>query len=423
MKVVVIGNGIGGFSVASTIRHLDDRCDVTIISSEKTPLYSACALPDYISGEISREHVFVKSAQDYERAGIHSLFGFEVKEIDPVARKVRMDDGASLSFDKLVLATGSEAIIPGDRKKGVFKLKTLKDADDILNHGGKKAVVVGAGPIGIEIGIALQSSGYEVAIVEMMDNVLPLGLDEKGAGKVKAILKEHGITVFNSERSEKILGKDQVEGIVTNKREMECDTLVWAVGMRPRTELAKQAGIAIESRGGIRVNSRMETNLPGIFACGDCVESNDILTGEPYPSLFWHNANRQGAVAARNCLGSSVEYPGSQSILNVDVFGNHVAGFGFTEAALHRFQGIKALNGRLANISVVEKEENRSYYRLVLLDDRLYGGQFINVESGLGLLWSLMFRKKSMKDIVKILNDKNQLMHRPWLRPIRPFFM
>jgi hypothetical protein len=118
-----------------------------------------------------------------------------------------------------------------------------------------------------------------------------------------------------------------------------------------------------------------------------------------------------------------VDYPGSQSILNVDVFGNHVAGFGFTEAALHRFQGIKGLNGRLANISVVEKEENRSYYRLVLLDDCLYGGQFINVESGLGLLWSLMFRKRIIKDIVKILNDKNQLMHRPWLRPIRPFFV
>ena len=348
MKVVVIGNGIGGFSAASTIRHLDDRCDVTIISSEKTPLYSACALPDYISGEISREHVFVKSAQDYERAGIRPLFGFEVKEIDPVARKVRMDDGASLPFDKLVLATGSEAIILGDRKRGVFKLRTLKDADDILSHGGKMAVVVGAGPIGIEIGIALQSRGYGVTIVEMMDNVLPLGLDEKGAGKVKSILEEHGIGVFNGERSEKILGKDQVEGIVTNKREMECDTLVWAVGMRPRVDLARQIGMKIGDKGGIRVDPHMETSIPGIYACGDCVESNDVLTGEPYPSLFWHNANRQGSVVARNCAGLAVEYPGSQTILNVDVFANHVAGFGFTETALMKFKDIKGLHGRLS---------------------------------------------------------------------------
>jgi NADH oxidase (H2O2-forming) len=423
MKVVVIGNGIGGFSAASTIRHLDDRCDVTIISSEITPLYSACALPDYISGEISREHVFVKSAQDYERAGIRPLFGFEVKEIDPVARKVRMDDGASLSFDKLVLATGSEAIIPGERKRGVFKLRTLKDADDILSHGGKKAVVVGAGPIGIEIGIALQSRGYGVTIVEMMDNVLPLGLDEKGAGKVKSILEEHGIGVFNGERSEKILGKDQVEGIVTNKREMECDTLVWAVGMRPRVDLARQIGMKIGDKSGIKVDPHMETSIPGIYACGDCVESNDVLTGEPYPSLFWHNANRQGSVVARNCAGRVVEYPGSQSILNVDVFANHVAGFGFTETALRKFKDIKGLHGRLSDISVIENEKNGGYYRLILLGDRLFGGQFINVESNLGLLWTLMFRRRSIKDIVKILNDKNQLMHRPWLRPIRPFFV
>lgn len=422
MKVVVIGNGIGGFSAASSIRHLDDQCDVTIISSEKTPLYSACALPDYISGEISREHVFVKSDQDYERAGIHPLFGFEVKEIDPVAREVKMDDDACLSFDKLVLATGSEAIILGDRKRGVFKLRTLKDADDILNHGGKKAVVVGAGPIGIEIGIALQSRGYEVTIVEMMDNVLPLGLDEKGAGRVKTILEEHGISVFNGECSEKILGKDQVEGIVTNKREMQCDTLVWAVGMRPKVDLARQIGMKIGDKGGIKVDPHMETSIPGIYACGDCVESNDVLTGEPYPSLFWHNANRQGSVVARNCAGLAVKYPGSQTILNVDVFANHVAGFGFTETALIKFKDIKGLHDRLSDISVIENEKNGGYYRLILLGDSLFGGQFINVESNLGLLWTLMFRKRSIKDIVRILDDENQLIHRPWMRRIKPFF-
>lgn len=426
LKVVVVGNGIGGFSTASTIRHLDNQCDISMISAETHPLYSACVLSDYISGEISRERVFVKSDKDYMDLGIHTFFGREVKEIDTTAKKVVMDSGESLSFDKLILATGSEAVVFGDTKRGIFKLKTLKDADEILIHNGKKAVVIGAGAIGIEIGIALYHKGYKVTIVEMLDQVLPLGLDQKGADKVKGILEEHGIEVFNSERGEKILGKERVEGLLTNKRELECDALIWAVGMRPRVELAKQTGIEIGNKGGIRVNSRMETNVKDIYACGDCVESNDILTGEPYLNLFWHNANRQGSVVARNCLGLQTDYLGSQNILNVDVFGNHVAGFGFTEAALNRFRGIKAFDGRLTDISVIEREKNGTYYRLVIVGDRCMGAQFINVDlsqRAMGLIWSLMLRKRSVEGLLKILGDEELLCHKPWLRRLRPFFM
>ena len=426
LKVVVIGNGIGGFSTASTIRHLDKQCAITVISTETNALYSACVLPDYISGEISRERVFVKSDKDYMDLGIHTLFGREVKEIDTTAPKVVMDNGESLSFDKLILATGSEAVVFGDTKRGIFKLKTLKDADEILIHNGKKAVVIGAGAIGIEIGIALYHKGYKVTIVEMLDQVLPLGLDQKGADKVKGILEEHGIEVFNSERGEKILGKERIEGLLTNKRELECDTLIWAVGMGPRVELAKQTGIEIGNKGGIRVNSRMETNVKDIYACGDCVESNDILTGEPYLNLFWHNANRQGIVVARNCAGLPTDYLGSQNLLNVDVFGNHVAGFGFTEAALNRFRGIKAFDGRLTDISVIEREKNGTYYRLVIVGDRCMGAQFINVDlsqRAMGLIWSLMLRKRSVEGLLKILGDEELLCHKPWLRRLRPFFM
>jgi NADH oxidase (H2O2-forming) len=302
----------------------------------------------------------------------------------------------------------------------------LKDADEILKHGGKKAVVIGAGPIGIEIGIALFKRGYRVSMIEMMEHVLPLGLDVKGASKVRSMLEERGIEVFTGERSEEALGKEEVEGIKTNQRELECDTLIWAVGMRPRVELAKQGGIQIGEKGGIRVNSHMETSIPDIYACGDCVESNDILTGEPYPNLFWHNANQQGIVVARNCAGLSTEYPGSQNLLNVDVFGNHVAGFGFTEAALNRFRGIKAFDGKLTDISIIEREKNGTYYRLVIVGDRCMGAQFINVDlsqRAMGLIWSLMLRKRSVGGLLKILENEEFLCHKPWLRRLRPFFM
>jgi len=423
MKVIVIGNGIAGFSAASSIRLLNRECDVTMISAETTPLYSACVLPDYISGKIPRERVFVKTIEDYERLGIQTLFGREVKEIDPIAKKVAMDNGQHRSYDNLILAAGSEAIVFGEPKQGMFRLKTLNDADEILKHNGKKAVVIGAGAIGIEIGIALYTKAYDVTIIEMLDQILPLGLDQKGADKVKGILEEHGINVFNGERAETIVGENRVEGLVTNKRELECDTLIWAVGMSPRVGLARQAGIEIGDKGGIRVDSHMETSISGIYGCGDCVESNDILTGEAYLNLFWHNANRQGSVAGRNCVGLPADYPGSQNVLNVDVFGNHVAGFGFTEATLQRFQDIDALRGKISDLSVIERERNGSYYRLVILGDRCMGGQFINIDEGVGLLWSLMFRRRSIEELSRIVRNEELICHRPWFRPIRPFLM
>ena len=422
MKVAIIGNGIAGFSAASTIRLLNNQCEVSMIAKEPTPLYSACVLPDYISGKIPRNHTFVKTDKDYQQLHIHTLFGHEVKEIDPNNKKVVIEDRKALPFDKLILATGSDAIVFGERKKGMFKLKTLRDADEILKHNGKKAVVIGAGAIGIEIAIALRARGYKVTIVEMMDHVLPLGLDLRGAEKVKGILEENEIKVFDGEGGKTVLGEGRVEGMVTDRRGLECDTLIWAVGMRPQVELAKQAGISIGDKGGIRVDSHLETSVSGIYACGDCVESNDVLTGEPYLNLFWHNANRQGSVAAHNCIGLSSHYPGSQSILNVDIFGNYVAGFGFTEEALCRFRDIPALQGKLSDLSIIEREQNGRYYRVVVVGDRCMGGQFINITRDLGLLWSIMFRGRSVSRLLEVFENEELMDRRPWLHRVRPFF-
>ena len=423
MKVVIIGNGIAGFSAAANIRHSDPECEITMISTEKMPLYSACVLPDYISGKILRENTFVKRESDYKKLGIRTLFGHEVKEIDTKARKVITDDGKAISYDRLVLATGSEAVSLGDRKRGIFRVKTLKDADEIIGHKGRKAILVGSGAIGIEVAIALHHRGYDVTIVEVMDQILPLALDQKGASRVKAVLEEHGIKVVTGESGEAVLGKDRVEGLQTDKQELECDTLICALGMRPRVELAQEAGIKIGEKGGIKVDSLMETNISGIYACGDCVETHDVLTGEPSLNLFWHNANRQGAVAGRNCTGFTTEYPGSGRLLNVDVFGNHLVGFGYTESALENLRDTKAANGQPNQLSNIEGEKHGGYYRLVILGDRCIGGQFINIKKDLGLLWALMYRRKSIGELLGVFEKEEVMSHRPYLFRLRPFFV
>ena len=423
MKVVVIGNGIGGFSAASTIRRLNSQHDITMISAEKTPLYSACVLPDYISGKIPRENTFVKRESDYRDLDIHTFFGHALEEIDVKARKVIMDNGKEIAFDRLVLATGSEAIGLGEPKRGGFKVKSLKDADEIIAHKGNKAVVVGSGAIGIEVAIALYHRGYEVTIVEMLDHILPLALDQKAAAKVQRILGEHGIRILNGERAESVLGHDRVEGLRTDRQELECDTLICALGMRPRVELASEAGIEIGEKGGIKVNPHMGTNIPSIYACGDCIEASDILTGEPSLNLFWHNANRQGAVAGRNCTGYNTQYLGSGNILNVDIFGNHVVGFGFTASALDKFSDKKAIDGQPRVASILEGEKEGGYYRLVILGDRCMGGQFINMKKDLGLIWALMCARKSVEELLRAFENDELMRRRPYLFRLRPFFM
>jgi NADH oxidase (H2O2-forming) len=422
MKIIVIGNGIGGFRAASTIRQLSRECDITIVSKETVPLYSPCVLPDYISDKIIREQTFVKNEEDYKKLGFKMQFGREVREIDASAKKIAIDNGKRHSFDKLILALGSDAVTFGESKKGIFKLKTLQDADEILKHKGKNAVVVGSGAIGIEVAIALHHRGYQVTVIEMLKRILPLGLDDKVARKVKGILQNSGIKVINGERAIEVVGQDHVEGLVTDKRQLPCDTLVWAIGMRPNVGLAKKAGVELGAKGGIRVNPNMETNIRDIYACGDCAETTDILTGKASLNLFWHNANRQGAVAGHNCMGIHVNYRGSENVLNVDVFGNHVAGFGHTKASMSEPKNSGKDDMGEDGISVIENERNGSYYRLVIFGDRCIGGQFINIRKDLGLVWSIMFRKRSIKELLRLFENEAVLDRRPWLQRIRPYF-
>lgn len=424
MNIIIVGNGIAGYSAAETLRKFDNICNILMISAEPYPLYSPCVLPKYISGELSRECIFIKSKNDYNGLNIKTLFGRRVLEIDIKDKRVVTKNGETFSFDKLILATGSEAIAPLKKMKGIFKIKTLRDAERLLRHNGRKAVVIGAGAIGIEMAVALHSRGYDVKIIEMMSQVLPLGLDPRGGNKVKEILERHAIEVFTGERAEKVFGKGSIKGLSTDKRELECDTLLWAIGIRPSVELARGAGIEIGERGGIKVNDTMETSISDIYACGDCVESNDILTGERSLNLFWHNANRQGSVAARNCLGIKTHYLGSQNLLNVNLFGNHIVGFGFTEEAIHRFKDIKTISERYSELKIIERERDDSYFRLVILGDRCMGGQFINMGpliQDLGLLWSIIFRKRDIKELYRIFDNKEIFTHRPWFRRINLF--
>ncbi|TRZ47106.1 NAD(P)/FAD-dependent oxidoreductase, partial [bacterium] len=183
MEIVVIGNGVAGNAACSAIRSKNKKAKLTLIAGEVYPFYSPCILTYYISKNIKRSNVFLKSLNDYKQQGIDALLGDNVEGIDPKRKRVFLR-GRNLPFDKLILATGSQPVIPpieGVQKRGVRVLKSLRDADHISRAQGKKAVIVGSGPIGVELAVALRKRNWEVCLVEILDWILPNLFDEKGS--------------------------------------------------------------------------------------------------------------------------------------------------------------------------------------------------------------------------------------------------
>ena len=410
MNVVIIGNGVAGNTAASTIRQLDKEANITIVSEEPFVEYSACALPHYIAGEYGRRKLFLRTKKSYSDEKIKAVLGQKVTGIDPKTKQVVLTGGKSLPYDKLVIATGSRPVIPpipGVNLNGVFTLKSPDDADRILAGMGKTVVLIGSGPIGVETSIALKKRGLDVYIIEFIDRIMPKIFDPKPSAMVKDILEKNGIKVFTGERVTAITGEGKVAGVTTDKRQIACDEVIMGVGMRPNTELAQQAGITLGSLRAIAVDRQMKTNLDDIYACGDCIQTRDMATGKETMSPLWHNAKRQGMIAAYNCCGIHKIYPGSESITSLDVYGTHAASFGRVEAD----------PGLEEKVTVTERvARDGDYYRLIVSDGKIVGAQSLGNARDMGALLYALIKREPLAKINRIVEERplpqNPLYHR-----------
>ncbi len=394
MKVIVIGNGIAGNTASATIRRLDRQADLTIISEEAYPHYSACALPRYLAGELKRRNLFLRSKRDYSREGIKIVLGQKVIHISLEKKKIFLDS-KSLAYDKLIIATGSQPIMPpiaGINLNGVFAFKLLDDADQIRRTTAQTAVIVGSGPIGVEAGIALSKRGAKVYVIELLDRIMPRIFDERPSSLLRDTLEQHGIRVLTGESVTRIVGSSKVEGIVTSKRQIECDLVIVAVGMKPNTELAQQTGVNIGRLMGISVSRQMMTNRDDIYACGDCVETEDRVTGNSTQSLLWHNAREQGQVAGNNCCGVPKTYYGSINITSLDIFGTHAVSVGSIEAESRQQE----------QVEVTERSGINGYQRLILSQGRLIGIQAIGNTQDTGALLYALLQKDRLTELKQL---------------------
>lgn len=404
-RFIVLGNGIAGISAAQTIRRLDKEANITIISEEVHPAYSPCVLPDYLSGKISRERVFVRTFPDYSKENIELITSVKAIALDPDRKRIILKAG-NAAYDKLIVATGSKPIIPpihGTNRKGVFTFKSIEDGDRICRWEGHTAVVIGSGPIGVEASLALRRRGYQVFLMELLDRILPQIFDEYPASLIKDALKNSGIDVGTQEKVVEILGGGKVEGVLSDRRKIKCDTVILATGMKPEKGFVE--GILEQGKlGGIKVNDRMGTSLQDVYACGDCAEAQSLIDGQPILSLLWHNARQQGEVAGSNAAGILRTYPGSLNVTGVEVSGLKAISIGSIGAGLE------------SNLEIIEVKRNGGYRRLILSKEVLVGVQSINWDENLGLFLAAILRKEKVKTYQDLTSSRKFL-----LKPLRQF--
>lgn len=340
MKTIIIGGVAGGASAAARLRRLDEEAEIILLERGEYISFANCGLPYYIGGSIAdRRQLTLQTPESFRarfRVDVRVLS--EAIRIQPESRTVTVRDlrtGAlyAESYDALLLSPGAEPVLPdieGIDSENVFTLRNIPDTLRIKSflerEHPRTAAVVGGGYIGVEMAENLTEAGLEVSIVELSDHLIaPLDFDM--AADVHRYLKSRGVRLLLNNGLKAVRGRE----LQLEHGELEADLVILSVGVRPETALARDCGIALNSRGSILVNSRMQTSLPGIYAVGDAVEVQNFVTKAPAFLPLAGPANKQGRIAADNIAGIPSEYAGTQGSSILKVFDMTVAATGLNE--------------------------------------------------------------------------------------------
>ena len=310
---VIVGGGMAGAKAAETLREEGFDGRVVLIGAESLRPYERPPLSkDYLRGETEQEKVHVHGEAYYGEHDIDLRLGREVSRLDTGSREVTLDDGETLRYDRLLLATGAEPRrlpIPGADLDGVLYLRTVPDSDRIrerLDRGGS-LVVVGAGWIGAEVAASARQRGMEVTIVEPMSVPLERVLGPEMGAFYRDVHADQGVRLLLGTGVEGFEGGTAVERVRTNDGQtLDCDAVVVGVGVKPRTALAEAAGLAMGD--GVLADELLQTSAEGVFAAGDVVSAQHPFYGQRIRVEHWANALEQGPAAARNMLGAGAPY-------------------------------------------------------------------------------------------------------------------
>ncbi len=342
-RLVVVGGVAAGMSAASRARRLDPDLEVLVFEAGPHVAYGACGLPYFLAGMVSQpEDLLAYPLDSFRRErNIHVYPRHRVLSLDLEHKLVRVRAGStdfSIPFGRLVLSTGAEPLrpdLPGADLAGVFTLRTLADGvairDYVRAQEPRRAVIVGAGYVGLEMAEAFSRLGMTVTLLEKAGQVLP-GWDAHLAGELAKAARAAGVDVRTGAPLQAMEGTTRVRSVTFGGGSAPADLVLLALGVRPAAGLAAAAGLRLGAAGAIEVDLHQQTSHPDVFAAGDCAQTRHLVTGSPAYIPLGTTANKQGRVAGANAAGGNEEFPGVVGTRVVAIFGLEAARTGLTEA-------------------------------------------------------------------------------------------
>ncbi len=371
MRYVVVGGGVAGVAAAQRLRALAPAARVILIEAEAVPHYLRPGLIEVLAGEKELSEITPYPKSWFEKQGIEYLLGEIAVALEPARQEISLASGKRIPYEKLLLATGAEPLrpeIPGLALPGVFTLRTASDAERIRTWaaGAQRAVVLGGGWLGLEAAHALRRFLPEVVVLDHGPWPLPRQLDETGGTVLAGLLRKKGLEMRPNAEIKAILGKSAVEGVQLLSGEfIPAELVLIAIGVRPRTALAKEAGIAVNS--GILVNDFLEASVPGVYAAGDVAE----WRGRVYGTV--RAAREQALVAAQNMVEpGSARYPGTRPSQRLKVAGIDLLILGETQPKGGPQREVRR-QGEGYYVKLVLNDEDRLLGAIVIGGSDLFG--------------------------------------------------
>lgn len=389
-KIVIIGASGAGMSAAIEIRKRNINCDLTVISKENVKGYYRPQLSKMLSNDsISIESMSIKGDEWFKENNVNLLLEKVVSKVDTQNKKVILGDGNEIDYTILIIASGAEVFIPpfpGRDKEGVFTLRYAKDGNAIKAYAKDKktGAVIGGGVLGLEAANELKNLGLKVTVIEAADRILPRQLDPDTSVILENIVLKAGIKFKKGIGTKEIVGDNRVKGILLDNGEtVEADVVIISTGVKANCQIVE--GSDIEIKRAIVVNNKMETGVPNVYACGDCVEYNGINYA------LWSEAIEQGKTAGINATGGSYAYETIIPSTTLNAFGSSVFSIGDVGSDPN------------AEYETYEEHDGNNFKKLYFKNKVLSGGILIgDISKTVALIGGLKKRKNMEEMIEKI---------------------
>jgi NADPH-dependent 2,4-dienoyl-CoA reductase/sulfur reductase-like enzyme len=318
MKIIIIGNSIGGISALKEVRKFDEKSEITILSKENFSYYSPVILPYYIEGRLNEEQLFSKNTNMFIQKNAKLMLNENVLNINTNEKIVKTEKHL-FQYDKLIVASGASARklrISGSAES--YVLRTFEDAKKIKNIKGRNIIIIGAGPVGIELALALVKQKKKITLIEMMDSILSTVFSKIFSSYIEKQLIDIGIEIYKNEKVIEITPGKNYKEVKTDNKNFRGDAIIMAVGVRPNTDFLDE-NIKVGKYGGILVDDFMRSSDPNVFGAGDCIELKNSIENAITPIPVWPNAFETGRIAGANVAGRFEKYDGGIRINSINI--------------------------------------------------------------------------------------------------------